>query len=334
MDIVTKSIKIDHVKELIPILKSRYATKKDFDKLEELIKELGLDEVEIIDKGFSGTEKGYEVDEDENTIIKYVSTISVDRDGDIVLPEGVILDDFNKHKVILYAHRHGADMFGGGEPTLPIGKDVWIKRDKFGLKAKQSYHLVTELSRNIYDMHRKGYPLASSIGFIVLESVNNDGGKEWKEMVKHIKDKYGMTTKAINSAKRVFTKTYLLEHSDCPVGSNPDALALAFQNGEVEFKSVELLKDLNLESEKEKNRIEELEKEVEKLDSIIESKNEIKSGLDENVAYLESKLKDKDAEIKRIKAEKPKFTKKDAENLINTKMKGILDHIDKLMGKV
>ena len=77
MDIVTKSIKIDHVKELIPILKSRYATKKDFDKLESLIKELDLDEVEIIDKGFYGTEKGYEVDENENTIVKYVSTITV-----------------------------------------------------------------------------------------------------------------------------------------------------------------------------------------------------------------------------------------------------------------
>ena len=35
-----------------------------------------------------------------------------------------------------------------------------------------------------------------------------------------------------------------------------------------------------------------------------------------------------------MKAEKPKFTKKDAQTLIKASNKQFLDHIDKLMGKV
>jgi len=317
MDIVTKRTVLDKIPE----------------QLSDLAKEYSLEEVELVQKGAFIPERELEIDEEERTVVKYVSTVSVDRDGDIILPEGGQIKDFQKNPVILYAHKHGSDMFGGGNDTLPIGKDVWIKADKFGIKAKQKY-ANHQLASDIFDMHKDGFPLASSIGFIPLEWVRNDGSKEWKETAKYVKDKYGMSTKDVNSAKTIFKTWYLLEHSDVPVPSNPDALALAYSKGEFKCKSIELVKDLGIEDKIEENKIEELQKLNDNQKEQIEILSEQVLSQEKAIDELAIKIAKKDAEIKRIKAEKPKFTKEMAKNLIQASNKEFLDHIDKLMGKV
>ena len=317
MDIFTKRTVFDKIPE----------------QLSDLAKEYSLEEVELIQKGAVIPERELEIDEEERTVVKYVSTISVDRDGDIILPDGGQIKDFAKNPVILYAHKHGADMFGGGNDTLPIGKDVWIKADKFGIKAKQKY-ANHQLANDIFQMHVDGFALASSIGFIPLEYVRNDGSKEWKETVKYVKDKYGMSAKDIKSAKIIFTKWYLLEHSDVPVPSNPDALAQAYSSGEFKCKSVGLVKDLELEDQKDKIKIEELEVKVLELEAILEQRNLDNTTQEETITELEAKIKKKTAEIKRIKAEKPKFTKEMAQKLISDNTDKYLELIDKQMGKV
>lgn len=322
------------------ILTKRTVLDKIPEQLSDLAKEYSLEEVELIQKGAFIPEKELEIDEKERTVVKYVSTISVDRDGDIILPDGGQIKDFQKNPVILYAHKHGSDMFGGGNDTLPIGKDVWIKADKFGIKAKQKY-ANHQLANDIFDMHKDGFPLASSIGFIPLEYVRNDGSKEWKETAKYVKDKYDMSAKDIKTAKIIFTKWYLLEHSDVPVPSNPDALAQAYSSGEFKCKSIELVKDLELEEQKEAFTIKELEETIEKFESEQEEFEVARKEFErfyvdwgKEKDKLKDTIKKKDAEIKRIKAEKPKFTKEQAQSLIKEKMSEILEHIDKLMGKV
>ena len=317
MDILTKRTTFDKIPE----------------QLSDLAKEYDLEQVELIQKGAVIPERELEIDEEERTVVKYVSTISVDRDGDIILPDGGQIKDFAKNPVILYAHKHGADMFGGGNDTLPIGRDVWIKADKFGIKAKQRY-AKHQLAEDIFNMHKDGFPLASSIGFIPLEYVRNDGSKEWKETAKYVKDKYGMSSKDIKSAKIIFTKWYLLEHSDVPVPSNPDALAQAYSSGEFKCKSLNLVKDLDLEAEKEKNQLEELNVKILELDAILEQRNLDVSMHEKTIDELELTITEKDAEIKRIKAEKPKFTKKMAEKMVDTKMKEVTNHIRKKFGEV
>ena len=317
MDILTKRTVLDKIPE----------------QLSDLAKEYQLEEVEQIEKGAVIPEKELEMDIEERTVVKYISAISVDRDGDIILPDGGQMDDYRKHPTVLYAHRHGADMFGGGEPTLPVGKAVWIKADKFGVKAKIKF-AKNDLANAIFEMYKDGFPLASSIGFIPLEGVRNDGSREWKETVKYVKTKYGMSTKDINSAKQIFTKWYLLEDSEVPVPANQDALALAFKNGTFKCKSVDLLKDLELEDQKDKIKIEELEVKVLELEAILEQRNLDNTTQEDTITELEAKIKKKTAEIKRIKAEKPKFTKKDAQTLIKASNKQFLDYIDVKMGKV
>ena len=310
------------------------------EQLSDLAKEYSLEEVEFIQKGAVIPEKELEIDVEERTVVKYVSTISVDRDGDIVLPDGIILDDFRKHPTILYAHKHGADMFGGGNDTLPIGKDIWIKADKFGLKAKQKY-AKHQLAEDIFQMHVDGFDLASSIGFIPLEYQKNDGSKEWKEISKGVRDKYGLSKKDVDSAKIIFTKTYLLEHSDVPVPSNPDALAQAYSSGKFKCKSLNLAQDLDLEKQKEAFTIKELENSLEiECDKTKELEKSIEEC--ENIIKIHEKdrddfqriIKEKDAEIKRIKAEKPKFSKEQAESLIKLRLKEVTDHIRKKFGEV
>ena len=311
------------------ILTKRTVLDKIPDQLSELAKEYSLEEVELIQKGAVIPERELEIDEEERTVVKYVSTISVDRDGDIILPDGGQIKDFAKNPVILYAHKHGADMFGGGNDTLPIGKDVWIKADKFGIKAKQKY-AKHQLADDIFNMHKDGFPIASSIGFIPLEYARNDGSKEWKEAAKYVKDKYGMSAKDIKSANIIFTKWYLLEHSDVPVPSNPDALALAYQSGDFKCKSVELSKDLELE----KIMQDELEKKVADLELEISGSQIANSELQKQLDESLSTITEKDAEIKRIKAEKPKFGKKEADAMIKDGLKEITDYIKVKTGEV
>ena len=324
MDILTKRTTFDKIPE----------------QLSDLAKEYDLEQVELIQKGAVIPERELEIDEEERTVVKYVSTISVDRDGDIILPDGGQIKDFAKNPVILYAHKHGADMFGGGNDTLPIGRDVWIKADKFGIKAKQRY-AKHQLAEDIFNMHKDGFPLASSIGFIPLEYVRNDGSKEWKETAKYVKDKYGMSSKDIKSANIIFTKWYLLEHSDVPVPSNPDALAQAYSSGEFKCKSINLAEDLELEKQKEAFTIKELEESLviecdktKELEKQVEEFEKLNIQWTKAIDELESTITEKDAEIKRIKAEKPKFTKKMAEKMVDTKMKEVTNHIRKKFGEV
>ena len=321
MDIFTKRTVFDKIPE----------------QLSDLAKEYQLEEVEQIEKGAVIPEKELEMDIEERTVVKYISAISVDRDGDIILPDGGQMDDYRKHPTVLYAHRHGADMFGGGEPTLPVGKAVWIKADKFGVKAKIKF-AKNDLANAIFEMYKDGFPLASSIGFIPLEGVRNDGSREWKETVKYVKTKYGMSTKDINSAKQIFTKWYLLEDSEVPVPANQDALALAFKNGTFKCKSVDLLKDLELEDQKDKIKIEELEKALElakeRNQEIVTGNEQITIEHENEIAELNMLNANLEEKMRIMKAEKPKFTKKDAQTLIKASNKQFLDHIDKLMGKV
>ena len=321
MDIVTKRTVLDKVPE----------------QLSDLVKEYKLEQVEYVEKGAVIPERELEIDEEERTVVKYVSTISVDRDGDIIRPDGILMDDFRKNPVILYAHNHGSiGWLGGGDPVLPLGKDIWIKPDKFGVKAKQKY-AKHQLAEDVFQMHKDGFALASSIGFIPLEYVRNDGSKEWKEAAKDVRDKYGLKKKDVDSANIIFTKTYLLEHSDVPVPSNPDALALAYESGDFKCKSVELVKDLALEPTEEEKLAKSLELETEKVKNLaleLSGSQIANSELQKQVSELEHTISKKDAEIKRIKAEKPKFTKEMAEKIINTKFKEITDHIRKKFGEV
>ena len=81
----------------------------------EAVKErLGdVEEVDYRRKTFACS-KAAETLEDEHAIIQYVSTRDVDRDNEILDPDGAMLDEFRLAPQVLWAHNYS---------DLPIAKD-------------------------------------------------------------------------------------------------------------------------------------------------------------------------------------------------------------------
>ena len=166
------------------------------------------EDVVLIRKGLVPVD--VKIDESEQSIISYITTGAVDRDREIVDPNGGIFDDYAANPVVLFGHDYR---------SLPIGRNEWIKRDEKGLIAKTIYAKHEE-AQKIYNYRKDGFPLAESIGFVPLETVEfseeeraNNGG-----------------------ARRKYTKWILLEYSDVAVPSNPEALQLAIAKGLVKYE--------------------------------------------------------------------------------------------------
>jgi len=168
-------------------------------------KEYGIKEADIpfIRKGITPADVKFE--DGERASVDYISTFTKDRDGEIVDPSGAILGDYLKHPVVLFAHNY---------KMLPIGRAAWVKQDEKGLIAKTIYASHTEADK-VYQYRKEGFPMAKSIGFIPMEWKDYNSA----EMMKN------------NGVSRRYTKWLLLEYSDVPVPSNPDALEIAMSKG-------------------------------------------------------------------------------------------------------
>jgi len=155
--------------------------------------------VELVRKGFSPSDFYFE--EGETASIDYISTKSIDRDGDMVEPSGALLMDYKKNPVVMFCHDY---------KTLPIGKCEWVRSNEFGIVAKTKYAVNSNpLAKQIYEYRKEGFPLAKSIGFIPLET----NPRPKKNVRNHI------------------LKFLMLEYSDVPVPANADALGIAISKG-------------------------------------------------------------------------------------------------------
>lgn len=161
------------------------------------------DDITVIRKGIVPSD--LEFKEGERAVIAHITTDTIDRDGEIVDPAGVVLEDYEKNPVVLFGHDHRG---------LPIGKNMWIKRDERGLLAKTVY-ANHQLANDIYEYRKQGFPMAQSIGFIPISTIRYDEGSEERK----------------RGLYRKFTKWMLLEYSDVAVPANPDAVAVAISKG-------------------------------------------------------------------------------------------------------
>ena len=201
------------------------------------LKDLGVDEEEATLKRVwvDGTEKGVELEEGSRTAIQYVSTRSIDRDGDILMPKGAILSEFKKAPQVLWGHDYSIP---------PIGSDLSIKADGWGLLAKTQY-ATTPLASEVFTLKQEGHLKTSSVGFIPVErSRRGDDGfdKTLARLSKGHPEIYADTS-GVNS---IINKWLVLEHSDVSVPANPDALSLAVSKG-LTLVSEKMAKDLGLD---------------------------------------------------------------------------------------
>ncbi len=188
--LITKEFKL---KDLNPDIATKIA--KEYNMKEE--------DITFIRKGYSLNPNDLKFDDKEKSSVDYITTRAVDRDGEIVEPDGIVLTDYMKTPVVLYCHKY--------HDGLPIGRCAWIKSDAKGLIAKTIYANHKEAD-DLYNYRKDGFPMAKSIGFVPLETENLDPKKS-------------------GGAHRRYPKSILLEYSDVPVPSNPDAVEIAINKG-------------------------------------------------------------------------------------------------------
>lgn len=242
--------------KLMPLLKNEVA-----EGLETIAKEFKRDLGDLVVKRIGGEtfkrgvteEELATLKEGEMSIIHYVSTRDMDRDKEIIMPEGVMLNEFIKSPIVIENHDYSKP---------PIGRDEWIKADDFGIKAKSIY-APTERGKEYYALRKGGFLNTASIGAVPLDWVTPSDTR-WGELVKSLGSRWEEFTKSTKGLSRIITKCLLLEHSDVAIPANINALTLAVSKGL--NLSDDMIKSLGLEDDLEEE--DEPQKPVVKLISI------------------------------------------------------------------
>ena len=191
----------------------------------DALKKSGLKEwkdASLIRKGITPEDTKFK--ESERSSVDYITTKAVDRDGEIVVPSGAILDHYRNNPVVLFGHDY---------KSLPIGKSLWIKADERGLISKTQY-AKHKKAEDIYQYRKDGFPMAKSIGFIPLAHVDEADFDQLDLKALDLKKE------DLSGASRVYTKWLMLEYSDVPVPSNPEALQLAISKNIITEDEIKL----------------------------------------------------------------------------------------------
>lgn len=171
--------------------------------------------------------KAGEINEEERSVIAIISTDSVDRDSEVLVPKGMDAENFRKNPVVPWSHNAGMP---------PIGKALWVKRGVKRITAKVKF-ATTERAEEVWQLFKGGFLNAFSVGFRPL-----DGRRPTPDDIK--------ANTALADARFMFTKWELLEFSPVTVPANAEALALAIKSKSITI-SDDLKESLHVEEVKE-----------------------------------------------------------------------------------
>lgn len=113
-----------------------------------------------------------EVDEQSRTLIVKISTSDVDRSGDVVVPNGVILDNYLKNPVVAAFHRYD-------EPAIAKTLEIKVMDNCILAKLEFMPEGKYPLADILYEQYKGGFMNAWSIGFrpVDYEPIVNGGYK-------------------------------------------------------------------------------------------------------------------------------------------------------------
>ena len=154
-----------------------------------------------------------------STFVATITTDSVDRDGEVVVPSGMNSRDYERNPVLLYEH----------DVKSPIGKMLGMKRGErsieaeFALAPRPDNHVGEWFPDTVASLMDFGALNTMSIGFL---------GMEARPASKADTEKYG------TGVRRVYGKWKLLEVSVVSVPANQDAIVTAVRKGLVTSDAV------------------------------------------------------------------------------------------------
>jgi len=153
-------------------------------------------------------------DGEERTFTGYASTRELDRDDEIVVPNGVDLSHYKMAPVILWGHNWS---------ELPIGSGKEIASDGYGLMAKGQL-AEYPFADSVWNLVQGGHLKTSSIGFVPMAYVVQ-GTKEFGALADKLDKNWAeFSFKTADKTKAIITKSLLLEWSLVSVPANIQSL--------------------------------------------------------------------------------------------------------------
>lgn len=176
-------------------------------------------------------------DKGDHVIVSKITTLALDRDNEVVLPEGLVVDGYNR--TVLWCHDYTPK-------DVPHARNRWIKPDNpknpTALLAATEYTPadINPFGDKVYKYCAADWPMGKSIGFIPLASCR-PGDSAWKDTLSNWKGRYsdylakekGIEAKSqnITDPECIYKKWAILEYSDVPVPANPEAVQMMVQKG-------------------------------------------------------------------------------------------------------
>lgn len=145
--------------------------------------------------------------EGQQEVVAILSTDTVDRDQEVVLPSGIDLRAYRKNPVVLFGH----------QMSLPVARALYtqIQDEKLIAKAKFA---STQFAQDIFKLYQEKVLRAFSIGFMP----KTGGPPDEKEILEK---------PAWAKARWIIRTSELYEFSCVSVPANPEALATAVSKG-------------------------------------------------------------------------------------------------------
>ena len=154
------------------------------------------------------------IGDSERTVLARISSVSINRDGEVLVPQGCDATDFTKSPTVFYNHDY----------TLPVGRCEGIRRNDDTIEAKTRFakrpadHQGPWLPDSVFALFQQGVINGFSVGFLPVEG---------RHPSKKDQQLFGP------KVRYVYSKWKLLEYSVAPLPANQDALVLAVSKGVV-----------------------------------------------------------------------------------------------------
>ncbi len=203
--------------------------KIDAFKLQNFLGDFIIDEKDVIERKAIASQMVIDPNDGQTAIVK-MTTNTVDRDGDILIPSGCNYADYMKNPVCLWQHAHS-------QPA--IGKVLNMQVTPNAIYGKVKF-AETTLAQEVWSLVKGGFITSCSIGFI-CRKVLIRGTAAFKEYVQQT----GL--QITNEVKRIITEYVLIENSFVNIPANQEALVLAVSNKSIHL-SEKLMDDFNIKN--------------------------------------------------------------------------------------
>eukprot|EP00112_Aurelia_sp_Birch-Aquarium-sp1_P001819 Seg11976.4 transcript_id=Seg11976.4/GoldUCD/mRNA.D3Y31 product="hypothetical protein" protein_id=Seg11976.4/GoldUCD/D3Y31 len=164
--------------------------------------------------------------DEKKGIVEYVaSDETLDSHREIVLVNGWRFTNFRKNAPFLNSHgKWSIDDLLGKVLSANVVNNQLIEKVQWAIDVPEN-----EMARLGFNMTVKGYLKGVSVGFMPVESVWRSNDASWSEALKE----HNISVADAAVLRRLFVKQEQLELSSVVIGSNPNALLRAFEDGAV-----------------------------------------------------------------------------------------------------